>query len=133
VGRLATPKRRLAAAMLDSMFQDGGLIGSILGPLVLRSTAAHGVVVVLSAAYWVLTLHLWSKGTTPAKRALGMEVITEDGDPPGFVRMALRETIGKWISTISLGLGLLAIPFDRNHQGWHDKLFHTFVIHDDEA
>jgi uncharacterized RDD family membrane protein YckC len=62
-----------------------------------------------------------------------MEVITEDGDPPGFVRMALRETIGKWISTISLGLGLLAIPFDRNHQGWHDKLFHTFVIHDDEA
>jgi uncharacterized RDD family membrane protein YckC len=120
------------ASFLDSAFQDGGLIGSILGPVLVGSGAAHGVVAVLSTVYWVLTLHLWSKGTTPAKRALDMEVIREDGEPAGFWRMAFRETIGKAISWGVLALGILAVPLDRNHQGWHDRMAATFVVFDDE-
>jgi len=131
VGRLASPRRRLAASILDSMFEGGGLIGALLGPVAARSGLAAGVLGLISAGYWVLTLFLWSRGTTPAKRMLEMSVITEQGDPPGFWRMALRETIGKAISYAVLGLGVLTIPFDRNHQGWHDKMFDTFVVVDE--
>ncbi|MGD8278564.1 MAG: RDD family protein [Gemmatimonadota bacterium] len=132
VGKLARPRRRLLAAFLDSVFQDGGSIGSILGPLLIGSGAAHAVVAVLSTTYWILTLYLWTKGTTPAKRALDMDVIREDGEPAGFFRMAFRETIGKVISWMVLGLGILSVPIDRNHQGWHDKMAGTFVVHDEE-
>ncbi len=132
VGKLATPKRRLVAALLDSAFQDGGLLGSAFGPLLIGYGRAHAIVAVLSTAYWGLTLYMWSKGTTPAKRALDMDVIQEDGEPAGFFRMAFRETIGKVISWAVFGLGILAVPLDRNHQGWHDKMAGTFVVHDEE-
>jgi uncharacterized RDD family membrane protein YckC len=131
VGRLASPKRRLAASILDSMFEGGGLIGALLSPVAARSGVAAGLLGLISTAYWVLTLFLWSRGTTPAKRMLEMSVITEQGDPPGFWRMALRETIGKAISCAVFGLGVLTIPFDRNHQGWHDKMAGTFVVVDE--
>jgi uncharacterized RDD family membrane protein YckC len=132
VGKLASPKRRLAASILDSVFQDGGLIGSVLGPLLIGTGAAHGIVALLSMVYWGLTLYLWSKGTTPAKRALDMEVVREDGEPAGFLRMAFRETIGKAISWGVLGLGILSVAVDRDHQGWHDKMVGTYVVKDDE-
>jgi len=132
VGKLATPKRRLLAAFLDSTFRDGGLIGSFFGPLLIGSGRTQAIVRVLSTAYWGLTLYLWTKGTTPAKRALDMDVIREDGEPAGFLRMAFRETIGKAISLAVLGLGYLSVLLDRNHQGWHDKMAGTFVVLDEE-
>lgn len=132
IGRLASAKRRLGAEVLDSMFQDGGLIGSLLGPLIVRSGAGMAVVSVVSTVYWVYTLFRWSHGTTPAKHLLRMSVITEDGEPAGFWRMAFRETIGKTISAVVFGLGLLAIPYDKERQGWHDKMFGTWVVVEDE-
>ncbi|MCL6558264.1 MAG: RDD family protein, partial [Firmicutes bacterium] len=46
----------------------------------------------------------------------------------GFLTMLIREWIGKWISGLILGLGFLWILFDRDNQGWHDKLMSTYVI-----
>lgn len=132
VGTLATARRRLGAAFLDSAFQGGGPLVSLLPLLAPRSPAVMGLVGLISTGYWLFSAYLWSKGTTPAKRALEMRVVTADGEPAGFVRMALRETVGKGISTAVLGLGLLAIPSDRERQGWHDKIFGTFVVREDD-
>lgn len=128
-GRLATAKRRLGAAFLDSAVRDGGMFGPVLWPAIGGGTT---MVTVLSAAYWAYSVYLWTRGTTPAKRFLSMTVVTEDGRPAGFLRMAFRETIGKWISTAAFGLGLLAIPRHAEKRGWHDRMAETWVIVEDD-
>lgn len=42
--------------------------------------------------------------------------------------MLIREWIGKAISGLLLSLGFLWILFDRDKQGWHDKLMSTYVV-----
>lgn len=132
VGRLASPGRRLVAAMLDGAFKEGGLLGMAAGTLIFSPGVVGRIVGVMGAIYGLAALYLWSRGTTPAKKLLGMSVITEDGEPAGFWRMALRETVGKGISTVAFGLGLLAIPFSRERRGWHDRMFETWVVLDEE-
>lgn len=57
-----------------------------------------------------------------------MRVIKEDGTGAGFFRMLIRESIGKAISGLIFSLGYLWILFDRDKQGWHDKLVSTYVV-----
>ncbi|MCI0436548.1 MAG: RDD family protein [Gemmatimonadetes bacterium] len=114
------------------MIKDGGLLGSVFWPVVLPPGVGRTVVAILSALYWGSSLMLWTRGQTPAKRFLLMTVVTEDGEPAGFFRMAFRETIGKIISMTVLGLGILSIGIDPEKRGWHDKIFGTWVVHDEE-
>ncbi len=59
---------------------------------------------------------------------LGLYVYRYDGKRAGFFRMFLREGIGKAISTVVLWLGLLWILWDKEKQGWHDKILSTHVV-----
>ena len=95
--------------------EAGAGIGAIIGLLLLL-------------AYIIWALVLFARGTTPGKKVLGMRVINEDGTPAGFMTMLLREWIGKWISGLILSLGFLWILFDKDNQGWHDKLMSTYVV-----
>lgn len=131
-GRLASSKRRLVAAWLDDTFSDGGILGLAGWSAVVPPGIARTIVGFVVAVYAIGTLYLWTRGTTPAKRMLGMYVITEDGEPAGFWRMACRETVCKAVSVAVLGLGVLSIPFDRERQGWHDKMMKTWVIRETE-
>lgn len=132
VGALATPKRRLGAFVIDGVLRDGGLLGPYIWPAIMPDGAGKVFVSILSAVYGLASLYLWTKGTTPAKRLLNMKVVNEDGEPPGFFRMAFRETIGKMISGLAVGLGYLAITTDDERQGWHDRMAGTWVVHDDD-
>ena len=134
LGKLASPGKRLGAFVLDLatpvvalflMFAVAGIgsateteagagIGTLIGQL-------------LFLAYIISALVLFARGTTPGKKLLGMRVIKEDGTPAGFMTMLLREWIGKWISGLILLLGFLWILFDKDNQGWHDKLMSTYV------
>lgn len=76
----------------------------------------------------VFLLFLWAKSTSPGKWLLGMDVARADGQPLGFWMMALRETVGKFISGLAAGLGYLWIIFDKDRQGWHDKIVSSYVI-----
>lgn len=132
VGKLASAKRRLAAAMLDGTFKDGSALALLFWNAILPG-AGPRIIATMSGIYWICSLFLWTKGTTPGKRLLRMTVITEDGEPAGFFRMAFRETIGKAISMMVFGLGILAIPFNKEKRGWHDRMAGTWVIHEDES
>jgi len=93
---------------------DIDLLGQLLGDL-------------LGLAYF---LYFWSahgSGQTPGMRALRLRVIRTDGTYMSVGRAFLRN-IGLGISTIALGIGLLWVAFDKNKQGWHDKIADTFVI-----
>jgi uncharacterized RDD family membrane protein YckC len=132
VGRLASAPRRLGAEALDHVIRDGGIVGTLLWPAIMPSGVGATVVSIMSLLYGASTLFLWTRGTTPAKRLLRMTVITEDGEPAGFLRMAFRETVGKAISGVVFGLGFIAVARDAEKRGWHDRMAGTWVVFDDE-
>ncbi len=81
---------------------------------------------VLSISYAVFFIGYC--GQTPGKMALRIKVIRTDGSPVNYGRAALREVLGKFISSILLGIGYLMVAFDSRKQGLHDKIADTYVI-----
>ena len=75
--------------------------------------------------YWLFT---GLKGQTPGKMVLGIKVVNARGERPGLGIAAMREVLGKLISAIALCLGFLWIAWDREKQGWHDKIADTHVV-----
>jgi len=75
--------------------------------------------------YWLFT---GLKGQTPGKMAVGIKVVNVQGDKPGLGLAALREILGKLVSTIAFCLGYLWIALDEQKQGWHDKIASTHVV-----
>jgi uncharacterized RDD family membrane protein YckC len=135
-GTLSSPGKRLGAYLLDLAVPTMGFfmilavagVGAATG-----SDAGFGLAALLGLAlgvgYIVWALMLFARGTTPGKNLLGMYVMKEDGRRAGFLTMLLREWIGKFISGMVFALGFLWILFDRDNQGWHDKLMSTYVVH----
>ncbi len=81
------------------------------------------------AGYTVFLLFFLSQGKTPGKSLSGLRVADKrNGSLPGAGRMLLRETLGKFVSGLFLGLGYLWAIFDRDSQAWHDKIAGTVVL-----
>jgi uncharacterized RDD family membrane protein YckC len=84
--------------------------------------------VVATAVFSAVQITLLLRGQTLGKRLLKERVLVErTGEPAGLLRMLIRDTIGKMISGLFLGLGFWWILFDSKGQGWHDKLVGTVV------
>jgi uncharacterized RDD family membrane protein YckC len=135
-GTLSSPGKRLGAYFLDVAIPLVAIfiIFAVAGAgAATGSDAGFGVSGLLGTAlaigYVVWALMLFARGTTPGKNLLGMYVMKEDGRRAGFLTMLLREWIGKFISGLIFALGFLWILFDRDNQGWHDKLMSTYVVH----
>ena len=83
-------------------------------------------------SFFILLLYYWLftglKGQTPGKMVVGIKVVDSQGNKPGLVTAAIREILGKVISTIPLYLGFLWISWDIKKQGLHDKIATTYVI-----
>lgn len=77
-------------------------------------------------AYYVAFTGL--RGQTPGKMALGIKVVRDDGRAPGLAFAALREIVGKAVSSVVVLLGFLWVAWDRRKQGWHDKIARTSVV-----
>jgi uncharacterized RDD family membrane protein YckC len=130
-GTLATPARRLGAYLLDWVipFVAIGAGAGIVAAATHSGEAAGITAGMMTLAYIVWSGMLFARGTTPAKNALGMDVIDETGHVAGFGRMFVREWIGKLIiSHMVMCLGLLWIFIDKDRQCWHDKLVNTYVV-----
>ena len=135
IGRLASPGKRLGAYFLDLLVP---LIALFLVFVVAGAGASTGTEgganlggllgFLLFGAYVIWAFVLFARGTTPGKKLLGLRVVKEDGRNAGFFTMLMREWIGKAISGLIFSLGFLWILFDRDNQGWHDKLMSTFVV-----
>ena len=111
---------RFAAAVID------GVITGIVGGIVDAVVGFFAIGTILSVLYYVLFTGL--KGQTPGKMALGIMVVDQRGNVPGIGRAALREILGKLVSTIVILLGFLWIGWDRRKRGWHDHISGTYVV-----
>ncbi len=116
---LAFPKagfwERMGAAFLDVLLV--GIVGSVIGrpPLGFLLTLAYFV------AMWT-----W-KGTTVGGVVLGLKVVRLDGQPVTLTVALVRALAGAF-SVIVFFLGILWIAWDRDKQGWHDRIAGTVVI-----
>lgn len=136
IGRLASPAKRLGAHFLDlivplvALFLIFVVAGGVVAATGTEEGASLGLFfgILLFGAYIIWALLLFTRGMTPGKKLLGMRVIREDGRNARFFTMLIREWVGKLISGLIFGLGFLWILFDRDNQGWHDKLMSTYVI-----
>lgn len=70
------------------------------------------------------------KGATPGKEALGLYVVrVADGRKPSWGDTAKRELIGKILSVLSFGIGLLMMLMRRDKKALHDLIAGTIVLH----
>jgi len=67
-------------------------------------------------------------GQTPGKMAVRIKVVRTDGSEITYGRAAKREILGKFVSSILLGIGYLMVAFDNQKQGLHDKIADTYVV-----
>ncbi len=108
------------------------LLGGGMNPMAMASLGSfvYAITFLLPLAYYVY--FLGKKGYTPGKGFLGLQVIRQDGTGLSYGDAAIR-TFSYILSAIPLYLGFFWIGFDRNKQGWHDKIAKTQVIKAEEV
>lgn len=84
------------------------------------------VEVAIFLAYFILLTGIF--GSTIGKWVAGISVVDEEGNKPGVALAIPREAVGRFVSTITFGIGLIWVIFDEKHQGWHDKIAGTYVV-----
>lgn len=109
---------RIGAGVLDLL-----LVGIACWLLPFR----HGdmTFLLLSVAYFTA---LWTwKGTTVGGIVLNLKVARLDGQPVTWA-VALVRALFAWFSAVVLFLGFFWIAWDKEQQGWHDKIAGTVVV-----
>ena len=121
----ATVKRRWVASLLDGLVV--AVVNTLIG-LLLQSwpSMAQIVGLVAGATYYVYGVGRF--GQTLGKKWLKIKVQTTDGQVPGYKKALIRETVGKLVSGLVLGIGYLWAIWDKDKQTWHDKMAKTVVV-----
>jgi uncharacterized RDD family membrane protein YckC len=71
---------------------------------------------------------MWGwKGTTVGGIVLGLKVVRVDGRPLDFAAAIVR-ALAAAFSIIVFFLGFLWIAWDKEKQGWHDRIAGTVVL-----
>ncbi|MBZ0300351.1 MAG: RDD family protein [Anaerolineae bacterium] len=119
---LATLGSRFIAIVID-----GIILGIITGVLVGFGREAGGGIsfVVGLAYYWYFLTR--QQGQTPGKKVMNIRVIKTDGSALSDTDAILRY-IGYYINSFVIMIGWIWAFFDRNNQGWHDKIAQTYVV-----
>lgn len=110
---LSSKGRRLGAALLDGVL----------------------AIVTLGIGYLIWMLFTFKSGQTPAKRLLGMRVVsTTDYKALSWGMTFLREIFIKGIiAGVTLGIAYLWILWDKNNQALYDKVLNTVVVNDPDG
>lgn len=122
----ARPMSRLYAFTIDL-----GLLMMIIytvapqagGAIFSNESVAPNLVFILG--YFIIPTIIW--GRTPGKWVAGIVVVDSDGRTPGPAAIP-REMIGKLVSFLAAGVGIIWLIFDPKKQGWHDKIAGTYVV-----
>ncbi len=125
--RFASPLRRLYAFAIDIgiLLMVIFMIAPISGGRVFSPQA--GVIdVFIFLAYFIIPTGIF--GRTIGKWVAGIAVVDENCNTPGVAVAIPREMVGRFVATITFGIGIFWIFFDKDYQGWHDKMAGTYVV-----
>ncbi len=67
-------------------------------------------------------------GRTLGKFLTGTRIVCKDGTPPSMRAILLRQTVGYFLTVLTLGGGLILAAFGRRGRALHDFLSGTMVI-----
>lgn len=134
---------RLAAYVMDSLIVFGGLAivrlvlgivslitgGSVLSEDILfHYTLGDILLYVLQVLYFILCTYY--TGTTLGKKALNLRVVCADGEEKlSFLNVVYRETIGRFLCGMTMGIGYIMVGIDQEKKGLHDMLCDTRVVY----
>ena len=74
----------------------------------------------------------FADGATIGKKILKIKIVRNDGSPLTF-GVALLRYFAFFLAALPCGLGALAVIWDKEHRGWHDKIADTKVISTESA
>ncbi len=123
----AGPLRRFYAFAIDIgiLLMVVFMVAPISGGRVFSAQA--GIIdVFIFLAYFIIPTGLF--GRTLGKWVAGISVVDDEGNKPGVAVAIPREVVGRFVSTITFGIGIIWVIFDDKHQGWHDKMAGTYVV-----
>ena len=120
---------RFAALIIDAVVL--GVVVAILSLVNITSItdpSASGTIIqtLISFAYYIIFTA--TTGQTLGKMALGIMVVDVNGGKLTIGKVILRETIGKFVSFVTLFIGFIIVRFDAKNQGFHDKIASSYVI-----
>ncbi len=139
---------RFLALTLDNLIVGvvlglGSLVLTLLVGYLLKENSAHpstafvifSIVItilriILQLGYFIVLTN--KRQATIGKRLLGLRVVREDGRPLSLGKIILRETIGKLVSGIIIGVGYLMVAFTKKKQALHDIMSGSVVISNPE-
>ena len=128
----AGPLRRVYAFAIDIgillmvVLIAGPIFGSNKGIFSVPNIQNGIIDVFIFLAYFILPTGLF--GRTIGKWVAGISVVDDEGNKPGVALAIPREMVGRFVATITFGIGIIWVIFDKKHQGWHDKMAGTYVI-----
>ena len=131
---------RLVAYIIDDIivvvgiwivFAIFGLSGYAAGQVTTEAafTVLNGIGLII-ALVWAFGyfIFFWStRGQTPGKMIMGIKIVPTGGGPVTVGKAILR-LIGYAVSAIVIYLGFLWVIWDKDKQGWHDKIAGTYVV-----
>lgn len=94
---------------------------------IFKYSIADIVLYILTVAYFILLTYY--TGATLGKRALQLRVVSTEDRRMTFFEVAYRETVGKFLSGVIIGIGYLMILIDKEKRGIHDLLADTCVVY----
>jgi uncharacterized RDD family membrane protein YckC len=109
-------------------YQADLLIVSVLAAAFIAIARGENAAIIALATWVLYFVGFGAEGGTPGKRMFGLRLTRLNGSSPGFARAALRELIGRPLSTIPLYLGYLWMLDDAERQTWHDRISDTIVL-----
>lgn len=134
---------RFAAYLIDSVIVFAALLvvrlvmsgfmaavkGTVLGGNILFQYNLKDIVLYAAEAFYFI-LCTYYTGTTLGKKAMNLRVIRADGEERlGLLTVVYRETVGRFLSSVIMGIGYLMIGIDKEKRGIHDILCDTRVIY----
>lgn len=125
---------RWAAYSLDSLIVSflGGIVLSIIKAILKADFNVGDYTSIIFIIYSAVMIG--RTGATLGKKLFNLKVVdSSSGKQPGWGKAILRESIGKILSAIVLGLGFVWALWDKNKQTWHDKIAGTYVIQTQEV
>lgn len=134
---------RAAAYLIDSIVVFAGLLvvrllmlfvmarlqGTILdGNILFHYTLKDIVLYVCQVLYFILCTYC--TGTTLGKRALNLRVVNAgEEERLSLPDIVYRETVGRFLCSLPIGIGYLIAGLDKEKRGIHDMLCDTRVVY----
>jgi len=110
--------QKAATAELESTTPNLSVVGHFLIILLAINIPANFL-------YFVGFNGTW--GGTPGKLALGLRILTLEGNPLGYQRAFLRHC-AEWITRLTFGIGFLMVALSPEKRALHDLMARTRVV-----